>query len=47
MAGSLAQPPTATRRLDPVLRARLETISQLAGGGTDRVAVVDRDGTIV
>jgi two-component system response regulator AtoC len=30
-----------------VLRARLETIRQLAGGVPDRVAVVDRDGTIV
>src|SRR5215831_2733357 len=47
MAGSLAQPPAAKRRTDPVLRARLETISQLAGGVTDRVAVVDRDGTVV
>ncbi len=47
MAGSLAQPPAAKNRTDPVLRARLETISQLAGGVTDRVAVVDRDGTVV
>ncbi|HEY7531802.1 MAG TPA: PAS domain-containing protein, partial [Nitrospiraceae bacterium] len=32
---------------DPVLTARLEAIKQLAGGLTDRVAVMDRDFNVV
>src|SRR5215467_5205727 len=47
MAGSQSREPTASVFNDPVLTARLEAIKQLAGGLTDRVAVVDREFDVV
>ena len=47
MAGARAHHPASRSLTDPVLRARLEAITQLAGGVTDRVAVVDRDFAVV
>jgi two-component system response regulator HydG len=47
MAGSLSNQPAPSFLSDPVLTARLEAIKQLAGGLTDRVAVMDRDFNII
>jgi two-component system response regulator AtoC len=42
MAGSQQQPTPIPTSVDPILAARLEAIKQLAGGSSDRVAVLDR-----
>ena len=47
MAGSPSNQPAPSFLSDPVLTARLEAIKQLAGGLTDRVAVMDRDFNII
>lgn len=47
MAGSLSNQSAPHGQSDPVLTARLEAIKQLAGGLTDRVAVVDRNFNVV
>jgi len=47
MAGSQSKQPAPSVLNDPVLTARLEAIKQLAGGLTDRVAVMDRDFNVV
>ena len=47
MAGSQSKQPAPSILGDPVLTARLEAIKQLAGGLTDRVAVMDRDFNVV
>ena len=47
MAGSQAEIPDGTPLSDPVIAARLEAIRQLAGGLSDRVAVMDRDFNVV
>ncbi|MEY4529275.1 MAG: hypothetical protein RL768_2994 [Nitrospirota bacterium] len=47
MAGSQKDPSTIHPFTDPILTARLEAIKQLAGGFSERVAVVDRDFNVV
>jgi two-component system, NtrC family, response regulator HydG len=47
MAGSQSKQPASTVLNDPVLTARLEAIKQLAGGLTDRVAVMDCNFNVV
>ena len=47
MAGSQQQPTTVSSYTDPILAARLEAIKQLAGGSSDRVAVLDRDFNVI
>lgn len=42
MAGSQKESSTVHPLRDPILAARLEAIKQLAGGSSDRVAVLDR-----
>lgn len=46
MAGSQKQSNSVPSCADPILVARLETIKQLAGGSSDRVAVLDRDSNV-
>lgn len=43
MAGSQKESSTVHPFRDPILAARLEAIKQLAGGSSDRVAVLDRE----
>ena len=47
MAGSQKEPSTVHPFTDPILAARLEAIKQLAGGSSDRVAVLDRDFNVI
>ncbi|MCW5800036.1 MAG: Sigma-54 factor interaction domain-containing protein [Nitrospira sp.] len=47
MAGSHAPATSLSPFADPILAARLEALRQLAGGLTDRVAVMDRDLNVV
>lgn len=47
MAGSQKDPTTVPPSMDPVLAARLEAIKQLAGGFSERVAVMDRDFNVI
>jgi two-component system response regulator HydG len=47
MAGSQEEPSTVHPFTDPILAARLEAIKQLAGGFSDRVAVLDRDFNVI
>lgn len=47
MAGSQRNPSPVSFLTDPILAARLEAIKQLAGGFSDRVAVVDRDFNVI
>lgn len=47
MAGSLGHDKTPAPFADPILAARLEAIKQLAGGLTNRVAVMDRSFNVV
>ena len=47
MAGSQKQSTSVPSCADPILAARLEAIKQLAGGLSDRVAVLDRDFNVV
>lgn len=47
MAGSQRDPSPVPFLTDPILEARLEAIKQLAGGFSDRVAVVDRDFNVI
>jgi two-component system response regulator AtoC len=47
MAGSQKQSPTVSSCADPILAARLEAIKQLAGGVSERVAVMDRDFNVI
>ncbi len=47
MAGSQKDRTTVPAPTDPILAARLEAIKQLAGGFSDRVAVMDRDFNVV
>jgi len=47
MAGSQKYPIVIPSCTDPILAARLEAIKQLAGGFSDRVAVVDRDLNVI
>jgi len=47
MAGSQKQSTTVPARTDPILAARLEAIKQLAGGSSDRVAVLDREFNVI
>ena len=47
MAGSSEDDKTTAPFTDPILTARLEAIKQLAGGLTDRVAVMDRRFNVV
>jgi two-component system response regulator AtoC len=47
MAGSQEKPSTAPSSTDPILAARVEAIKQLAGGSSDRVAVLDRDFNVI
>jgi len=47
MAGSQGKPSTVPAFIDPILTARVETIKQLAGGFSERVAVVDRDFNVI
>jgi two-component system response regulator AtoC len=47
MAGSQLKQSAPSVPNDPILTARLEAIKQLAGGLTDRVAVMDRDFNVV
>jgi len=47
MAGSQQQPTPISTSVDPILAARIEAIKQLAGGSSDRVAVLDRDFNII
>ncbi|MCE9535620.1 MAG: sigma-54 dependent transcriptional regulator [Nitrospirae bacterium] len=47
MAGSQRDPSPVPFLTDPILAARLEAIKQLAGGFSDRVAVVDRDFNVI
>lgn len=47
MAGSQEKPSTVPSPLDPILAARLEAIKQLAGGFSERVAVMDRDFNVI
>ena len=47
MAGSQEEPSTVHPFTDPILAARLKAIEQLAGGSSDRVAVLDRDFNVI
>ena len=47
MAGSQEPPLAVPPVIDPILAARLEAIKQLAGGFSERVAVVDRNFNVV
>ena len=47
MAGSQKQANSVPSCTDPILAARLEAIKQLAGGSSDRVAVLDRDFNVI
>jgi two-component system, NtrC family, response regulator HydG len=47
MAGSQRKLSTVPSYTDPILAARLEAIKQLAGGSSDRVAVLDRDFNVI
>lgn len=47
MAGSQKIPSAVPPAIDPILAARLEAIKQLAGGFSERVAVVDRNFNVV
>jgi two-component system response regulator AtoC len=47
MAGSFKDDKTPAPFADPILAARLEAIKQLAGGLTDRVAVMDRSFNVI
>ena len=47
MAGSLGNKKTPAPFADPILAARVEAIKQLAGGLTDRVAVMDRSFNVI
>ena len=47
MAGSQKKFSTVPSCTDPILAARLEAIKQLAGGSSDRVAVLDRDFNVI
>lgn len=47
MAGSQKESSTVHPFRDPILAARLEAIKQLAGGSSDRVAVLDREFNVV
>ncbi len=47
MAGSQQQPTPVPTSVDPILAARVEAIKQLAGGLSDRVAVMDRDFNVI
>jgi two-component system response regulator AtoC len=47
MAGSQKEPFSVPSCTDPILAARLEAIKQLAGGSSDRVAVLDRDFNVI
>jgi two-component system, NtrC family, response regulator HydG len=47
MAGSHKQANTVPSCADPILAARLEAIKQLAGGLSERVAVMDRDFNVI
>ncbi len=47
MAGSQSRHPSASPFSDPILKARLEAIKQLAGGLSDRVAVMDREFNVI
>ncbi len=47
MAGSQEPPSAVPPFIDPILAARLEAIKQLAGGFSERVAVVDRNFNVV
>ena len=47
MAGSQKKLSTVPSCADPILAARLEAIKQLAGGFSDRVAVLDRDFNVI
>jgi two-component system response regulator HydG len=47
MAGSPKEPSTVLPFTDPILAARLEAIKQLAGGLSDRVAVLDREFNVI
>ena len=47
MAGSQRDPSPVPFLTDPILAARLEAIKQLAGGLSDRVAVLDRDFNVI
>ena len=47
MAGPQQEPSTVPFPTDPILAARLEAIKQLAGGFSDRVAVLDRDFNVI
>ena len=47
MAGSQRKSLTVPSCIDPILAARLEAIKQLAGGVSERVAVMDRDFNVI
>jgi len=47
MAGSQKESSTVRPYTDPILTASLEAIKQLAGGSSDRVAVLDRDFNLI
>jgi len=47
MAGSQKESSLVHPFTDPILAARLEAIKQLAGGSSDRVAVLDRDFNVI
>ncbi len=47
MAGSHRERPDATPPSDPIIAARIEAIRQLAGGLSDRVAVMDREFNVI
>ena len=47
MAGSQKESSTFHSFTDPILATRLEAIKQLAGGFSDRVAVLDRDFNVI
>ena len=47
MAGSPKEPSTILPFTDPILAARLEAIKQLAGGLSERVAVMDREFNVI
>ena len=47
MAGSQKLSTSVSSCTDPILAARLEAIKQLAGGLSDRVAVLDRDFNVI
>jgi two-component system, NtrC family, response regulator HydG len=47
MAGSPSTPPNTLPAIDPVIAARLEAIKQLAGGLSERVAVMDREFNVI